>query len=285
MRYNTNGSLDTSFDGDGKVTTAFGGLSQVFAVALQGDGKIVAAGVTFSPFLEAFALARYNTDGSLDTSFDGDGKLTTDFGGMGDAASGVAIQADGKIVAAGAGGPLNDFALARYNDNGSLDTSFDGDGRLTTDFGGFDRANDVVLQADGRIVAAGTGAERFALARYNTGGSLDPTFDGDGKVTILFTGHNIESAAAVALEADGTIAAAGRAFVNFESKFALARFRPDGSLARGGRALTGFGELSNDGAEAVAIQADGKTVAAGGAGPCTPPCQFAVARYLPAPRR
>jgi uncharacterized delta-60 repeat protein len=138
-------------------------------VAIQGDGKIVAAGFAGSDF--DFALARYNTDGSLDTTFGGDGKVTTDFAGSGsrDEAHAVAIQGDGKIVAAGLAvvSGIFDFALARYNTDGSLDTIFSGDGKVTTDFAGdFDVANGVVIQANGRIVAAGFAGDDFGLARY-----------------------------------------------------------------------------------------------------------------------
>ncbi len=159
-RYNANGSLDTTFDGDGKLTTTFGGTSSAaYGVAIQSDGKIVAAGYSLSATNnQDFALARYNTDGSLDTSFDGDGKLTTDFGSFFDFAFSVAIQSDGKIVAAGNSGAGNtqDFALARYNTNGSLDTSFDVDGKVTTSFAaGNDIAYSVAIQTDGKIVAAG----------------------------------------------------------------------------------------------------------------------------------
>ena len=122
-RYNPNGSLDTSFSGDGKQTTDFGGSDGAAGVALQGDGKIVAVGSTSAGDGD-FALARYNPNGTLDTGFSGDGKQTTSFGGNGDPprrvdfALGVALQADGKIVAVGAGlGPnqqTDDFGLARF---------------------------------------------------------------------------------------------------------------------------------------------------------------------------
>jgi uncharacterized delta-60 repeat protein len=137
-------------------------------VAIQPNHKIVAAGFTGAG--DDFALARYNLDGSLDTSFDGDGKVTTDFGGL-DGALGVAIQPDRKIVAAGFTG--DDFSLARYNLDGSLDTSFGGDGKVTTDFGGFDQAFEVAIQPNGSVVAAGFTGDDFALARYNRDGSLD----------------------------------------------------------------------------------------------------------------
>src|SRR5207247_1649268 len=103
---------------------------------VQQDGKIVVAGYSYNGSNDDFAVARYNTDGTLDTSFDGDGKLTTPFGGSDDIGFAVAIQGDGKIVVVGRtfNGSNWDFAVARYNADGSLDTSFDGDGKLTTTF-------------------------------------------------------------------------------------------------------------------------------------------------------
>jgi uncharacterized delta-60 repeat protein len=143
-------------------------------VALQGNGKIVVVGATRTPGAgEDFALARYNPNGSLDLGFSGDGKQRTNFVGGFEEARGLALQGDGKIVAVGGAG--SDFALARYNPNGSLDTSFSGGGKRRTDFGGgFDEANCAAIQANGRIVAvgyAGVGPSSnqttdFALARY-----------------------------------------------------------------------------------------------------------------------
>ncbi len=167
-RYNTDGSLDSTFGDDGMVTTEFAGAA--YAAAVQSDGKIVVAGYTANGI--AFALVRYNADGSLDTSFGSDGKVQTNFGGT-DFAYALAIQADGKIIAAGfrhTGNPSNyDFALARYNADGSLDTTFDGDGTVTTNLGGLDIARSMVLQSDGRIVVAGYAMNDFAVARYFPG--------------------------------------------------------------------------------------------------------------------
>ena len=137
-------------------------------MAFQADGKIVTAGTRGSETGD-FALAR-SPDGGLDTTFDSDGKLTTDFGSF-DVASGVAVQADGKSWRQARG---SDFALARYNPNGSPDTTFDGDGQVVTDFGGRDQGHGVAIQPDNKIVAAGTtdaGANpgNFALARYLPG--------------------------------------------------------------------------------------------------------------------
>jgi uncharacterized delta-60 repeat protein len=280
------GDLDTTFDGDGKVTTDFASnTDSADAVAIQGDGKIVTAGFAFVSGTEDFALTRYNTDGSLDTTFDGDGKVTTDFGGT-DQAHGVAIQADGKIVAVGStrlSGP-NDFALARYNSDGSLDTSFDGDGRVTGSFA-IGVANAVVIQADGRIVAAGlavvSGNTDFALARYNTDGSLDTAFDGDGRVNTDFAGST-DDAHGVAIQADGKIVATGYT-VSGTYEFALARYNTDGSLDTSfdgdGKVTTDFAGGVDQAFGGVAIQADGKIVAAGCLACFSGTPDFALARY------
>jgi uncharacterized delta-60 repeat protein len=280
-RYNPNGSLDTSFSGDGKKTTDFGGTDGAGGAALQANGKIVAVGRGGAG--NDFALARYNPNGTLDTSFSGDGKETTDFGGS-DQANGVALQG-GKIVAAGGGGVRGDFALARYNADGTLDPSFSGDGKQTTAFAGPDAATGVAVQADGKIVAVGQSASgagnEFALARYNPNGTLDTSFSGDGKQTTDFTG----GATGVALQADGKIVAAGRVGSGTTGgDFALARYNPNGSLdtsfSGDGKQTTDFGGAYDGGATAVALQGDGKIVAVGtGGGP--PDSDFAIARYRP----
>jgi len=156
-RYNPNGSLDTSFDIDGKLITAFGG--QGLSIALQTDGKVLVSGFSYNSYLSGnadFALARYNIDGSLDTTFSGDGKLTTNFGVGFNVSTGVTLQSDGKILVVGTSGSGSAFALARYNLDGNLDTSFDGDGMLTTGLGSNASASSVVLQSDGKILVAGT---------------------------------------------------------------------------------------------------------------------------------
>ena len=209
-RYNSNGTLDSSFDGDGKVTTSWGNNEFAYSVAIQDDGKIVVAGTRayYSGGTSYnFALVRYNSNGSLDTSFDGDGILVTDVlpGGI-DVARSVAIQADGKIVVAGYAG--NDLALVRYNTNGTLDTSFSGDGKLIADIsGGEDKAYSVAIQSDGKIVVAGYAGDDLALARYNTNGSLDTTFDGDGILVTDLGGTDVANC--VAIQSDGRIVVAG----------------------------------------------------------------------------
>src|SRR3990167_10464207 len=174
VRYNTNGSLDTTFNSTGIVTTAIGSNTDVAnSVAIQSDGKIVVAGYSYNGSNNDFALVRYNTDGSLDTTFNSTGIVTTAIGSSTDAANSVAIQSDGKIVVAGYSnnGSDYDFALVRYNTDGSLDTTFNSTGIVTTAIvSSSDYANSVAIQSDGKIVVAGYSwngtSNVFAVARY-----------------------------------------------------------------------------------------------------------------------
>jgi uncharacterized delta-60 repeat protein len=300
-RYNPNGSLDTSFGTGGIVTTSFPvGGSYAFALALQSDGKIIAAGtdyVDFHPSEDSsntdFALARYNPDGTLDTTFGSGGKVTTDFDGFNDDAFSVLIQADGKLVAVGsAKNPANfyDFAAVRYLANGTIDTSFGSGGKVRTDFGAanFDRARSAALQSDGKIVAAGFTTSfndvDFAVVRYTSNGTLDTTFDSDGKVLIDF-GSCCQSAYRVLLQPDGKIVTVG--YPNTESSdsdFLLARCNTNGSLDTtfgiGGKVRTSFGDL-NGGAYGAVLQPDGNIVAVGfNATQESVGVDFALARYL-----
>jgi uncharacterized delta-60 repeat protein len=286
-RYNTDGTLDTTFSGDGKVTTDFtSGSDAAIGVAIQpSDGKIVAAGYAASGG-SRFALARYNTDGTLDTTFSGDGEVTTDFTSGDDFAWTMAIQADGKIVAAGgAGGKGERFALARYNTDGTLDTTFSGDGKVTTDFtSGYEYIDAIAIQpSDGKIVAVGSANyygshPKFALARYNTDGTLDTTFSGDGKVTTAFGSAQSWGFATAIQSTDGKIVAGGQA----GSRFALARYNTNGALDTSfggdGMVTTNFTPGVDD-LDDIAIQGDGRIVAAGSANYFGPDSKFALARY------
>jgi uncharacterized delta-60 repeat protein len=236
-RYNANGTLDTSFNGDGKLTTDFGESDAGLSVAVQSDGKIVVAGTSGSIYAD-FAVARYNADGTLDTSFSSDGKLTTDFGTRFDICRSVAVQSDAKIVVAGNtdfspdfGPPNADFALARYNADGTLDTLFDSDGLLTTDFGGAsEETTSVVVQSDGKIIVAGSSRNGtntdFAVARYNPNGALDTSFDGDGRLTTAFGAFD-DHASEVVVQSDGKIVAAGASYNGADQDFAVARYEGD----------------------------------------------------------
>lgn len=286
VRYNPNGSLDTTFDGDGKVTTAIGSFNdEARAMAIQSDGKIIVAGDSNISGLD-FSLVRYNTDGSLDTSFDGDGKLTTDLGSTADIPYAVAVQSDGRVVVAGRSAVQfmgTGFALARYNTNGSLDTSFDGDGKLITLISNnFDVAQALAIQSDGKIVAGGfsnSSPLSFTLVRYNTNGSLDTGFGGGGKVITPF-GSDDSSIQALTILGNGKIVAAGSAL--FSVDFAVARYNSNGTLdtgfGAGGKVTTAFGP-STDIAMGVAIQSNGNIVAAGYSRLGTNDYDIALARY------
>lgn len=286
VRYNSDGSLDTSFNGTGKVITNISGSSddRALSVAIQSDGKIVVAGASYYIGNDDFAVVRYNSDGSLDPSFNGNGKVTTDFGGSGEVARSVAIQGDGKIVVAGDSN--YDFAVVRYNSDGTLDTSFNGTGKVTTSVGnGDDVGNSVAIQGDCKIVVAGysnSGSNYdFAVVRFNSDGSLDTSFNGIGKVTTDFGGSD-DSGYSVAIQADGKIVVAGGIGSYPNYYFAIVRYNANGSLDASfngtGKVITDFGNHSDEG-RSVAIQGDGKIVVAGSTFNPNSRADIAVARY------
>jgi uncharacterized delta-60 repeat protein len=287
-RYESDGTPDETFRGDGTVTTNFRpGTDMAMAVALQANGKIVVAGTTGDG--SGFGLARYRTDGTLDTSFGGDGKVTTEFLGVAGSAYGVAIQPNGKVVAVGQALAGGGFAVARYLRHGSLDKTFGGDGKVVTGFGqyGSGGAGSVAIQPDGKIVVAGSAGDIFgpiAVARYLSNGKLDQTFSDNGRATVNIAGGE-EAATGVAIQSNGRIVVAGYAGIPHEfgdegtGGFALARFRSNGTLDTSfgggdGKVRTHFAVGMALG-KAVVIQSDGKIVAAGWAGG-----YFVLARYL-----
>src|SRR5438067_5130273 len=303
VRYNSNGSLDTSFGDGGIVTTTFPEGSYAFDVALQADGKIIAAGTVFVDFNPGdssntdFALARYNPDGTPDATFGNGGQVSTDFLGLEDDAFSLLIQPDGKIVAVGsANDPASfyDFAAVRYLSNGTIDTTFGVAGKVPTDFGdqNFDRARSSALQPDGRIVAAGFavsqngGIQNFAVARYTSNGVLDTGF-GTGGMTQIDFGNCCQGAAKVLLQSNGKIITVGGSNgESSEDDFLLARLTPTGALdpafGAGGNVRTSFGDL-NGGANGAVFQPDGKIVAVGfQATGLEQFADFALARYLDA---
>ena len=283
-RYNPDGSLDTSFDYDGLVVTDFGSRDEAAAsVAIQADGKIVVAGYTN----KNFAVARYTSKGGLDATFGNKGLTTTDFNNSSDWIAGIAIQPNGKIIAVGMAGVSAssgeaDFGLARYNQDGTLDSSFGpkGRGHFTTDFAAdFDAAQDVALQPDGKIVVVGRAVAGkatwldFGIARYNADGTLDTTFGekGNGLVTTDFGtyyGFMRDFAGSVIIQPDGKILVGGHSETSGANgfDFALARYEPDGRLDIGfgdkGRVTTNLVSDSDIGCS-MALQADGGIIVAG----------------------
>jgi uncharacterized delta-60 repeat protein len=283
-RYNTDGSLDASFDSDGKVITGeFAGNSNLSAVAVQPDGKIVAAGyttVSTYPYTFDFAVARYNANGTLDTSFDQDGKIRTAVGNIGfDRAYAVAVQSDGKIVVAGSTEYRNNnnlaggFAIVRYNQDGSLDNSFDGDGKMITEIPNryFGSASSVLIQPDGKIVAAGTTSGTTVnqtIVRYNSDGSLDNTFGNNG--VFIETDWKINDIVSLAIQSDGKFVTIGTAYTLVSIGisnvgFAVARYNsngtPDNTFGVQGKVITPFG--SSGQVKSLKIQTDGKIIAGG----------------------
>ena len=289
-RYNSNGSLDTSFDTDGIVTTAIGDSisSEGNSVSLQSDGKIVLVGSAITGGKKVFALARYNSNGSLDTSFDTDGIATTAFDVLIKGPNSVAIQSDGKIVLIGSTGTDSGqvFIIVRYNSNGSLDTSFDIDGIVTTATAASKvTARSVAIQSDGKIVLVGSARTDtqyvFSIARYNSNGSLDTSFDTDG-IVVTDVGSILAGYNSVAIQRDGKIVLIGSISTGGQSFFGVARYNSDGSLDTSfnsdGIVTTALG-TSMGGAESVAIQSDDKIVVAGFS-ETDSGSYFTIARYI-----
>ncbi|MDT5063130.1 MAG: hypothetical protein QOH63_3589, partial [Acidobacteriota bacterium] len=278
-RYNSNGTLDNSFGSGGMVATDFNGTNdEARAVVVQANGRILVAGSGGTS--NSFALARYNSTGALDTSFSGSGKATLTFGGYNGGASALALQTDGKIVVAGTGsfGALPDFAVARLTEDGNPDFSFGFFSVVTSDFSGdgtsssSDSAQALAIQSDGKIVLAGRGHNTFALARYNTNGSVDTTFGNTGKVVGLPLSDNSSGGATgLAIQVDGRIVAGGSVLNvsgNGTSDFALARYNTNGGLdqsfgTNGVTIADISGNTLDDFANALQLQPDGKVVLAG----------------------
>jgi len=282
-----NGALDPSFGSQGKL---FGSGAST-ALALQADGKLLTLG--------GMRLSRFNADGSIDAGFGNAGTVTiVANGGPLDAMRALALQSDGKIVVAGftslpTAGLGDDFVVFRFNTDGSLDSGFGSGGKVVTDFNGStDRAQAVMVQPDGKIVAAGNAVlgtlthadQDFALVRYLSDGTLDAAFGTGGKATLNITGIT-DIANAAALQPDGKIVVVGR---TFHDRFGRSEGEPDIGVARflaDGRADTGFGTqgvvridfsiaggvvtapdfdgANWDDANDVAIQADGRIVIGG----------------------
>jgi uncharacterized delta-60 repeat protein len=276
------GDLDATFDIDGMATTDFfGDIDFANDVKVQSVGKIIAAGRIVTPDgFGDFGLARYNSDGTPDGSFGVGGKVNTDFFGFSDACFAIAVQTDGKIVAAGGAFPdpginSNDFAMTRYNSDGSIDGTFGVGGKVSVDFGGGmnDEALDVTLHSDGKILVVIGAAEGvnsdFTLARYNGDGTLDIGFGSGGSVTTDFFGDD-DGPSSVVAQSDGKIIVAGYATNSMgDDDFALARYNsdgsPDGTFGIGGKVTTDFAG-GFDVATSLALQDDGKIIAAGRAG-------------------
>ena len=279
------------FGSGGKATGSLTGASWEFASALvlRPDGKLVVAGCRCPPpgenLDDSLVLARYDAKGHLDDGFGSSGTVTTALGnGAGTWA--LVRQRDGKLVAAASTGKgaNSRFALARYGPDGRLDRSFGKGGVVTTAIGRSAAAEELLLQPDGKLVAAGYSglgaSSRFALARYDRNGRLDPSFGSGGTTT---TAIGMDSVAqALLLQPDGKLVAAGGGGHLKAFAFALARYDRNGRLDPGfgshGTVTTPIGDSA--GAAALVLQPGGKLVAAGSAYyGADDSDRFALARY------
>lgn len=293
VRHGRDGSLDTTFGNGGRVVTAIAagrGSDAAYAVAVQADGKVVVAGTTaVNGTDQDFALVRYLPNGALDTSFGNGGKVVTSLGASVDRIHAIALQADGKIVVGGDSdrGTATtgmDFALARYQPNGTLDAGFGNAGTVTTPIraqSARDSVYAIVLQpfgAEQRIVAVG-GEGDFVAARYTAAGVLDAGFGSGGKIAGVFGNSTIAAARAVTLAADNKLVLAGQV----QNDFALARLNVDGSadagFGTGGKVVTAV-SANWESVTALVRQADGKLLAGGWVYEGNSSSgNFAVARY------
>jgi uncharacterized delta-60 repeat protein len=293
LRFTSGGSLDPSFSGDGVATPPFNG--DMNGLALDSHDRIVIAGEVANPKNPQhfeFAVAVLRPNGTLDPSFSGDGRAMTPIGdAQDDIATDVAIDPQGRIVVSGFSdrqdGSFASFTLVRYLPNGSLDSSFSGDGRLQQELPGVANAEGeaVALDSKGRIVVAGSGDGEFAVARFTSAGRLDPTFSGDGSVTTSMDPAGRESdGEAIAIDDFNRIVVVGDAG-RITRKMAIARYRPNGSLdpsfSADGKVLTSFNRDRNYGS-GVAIDDHQRIVATGsiynlgGSNPAT-----GLARFTP----
>jgi uncharacterized delta-60 repeat protein len=265
-RYNLDGSLDTSFSGDGKVTTSGFG-SVLIHISPQSDGKIVVTSTSGN----GYTAIRYLSNGDLDSTFGTNGTLTSVSGDTYNPA--ITVLANGKVVTAGTvySTTQADFGLSRYNPDGSLDTSFDGDGKANIDGGTSDTMVRLLAQPDGKILIIGNvtsaPSPTYSLLRVTENGTLDATFSGDGKLTPSAGTGRFELTGALALQSDGGILVGGSLMQNSQSSMAVIRYKADGSVDT---SFNGTGSVVKNAdygspysISALTVQKDGKILAVG----------------------
>ena len=277
-RLTTAGALDASFGSAGIAIADFGDADALgFTVIQQTDGKFVVAGMSIDASQGTHvALARFDADGILDTTFGGSGRVTLDLGGTSEAANGLIQQSNGKLVIAGTtnAGGVDRIVFARLNIDGTLDPSFGSNGASVIDFGSGSQSQGYALaqQSDGKLVAAGaylapgTSASDFALVRVSADGVLDNSFDGDGRLALDITGFD-DTARALVIQPDGAIVGAGveQDFSGGTSNGVVIRVEGDGSpdntFGTGGIAVIDLGPASAF--NAIVLQSNGQFLATG----------------------
>lgn len=292
VRFTADGTLDASFGGgDGIVKTSIGAGNDLgYTVALDGQGRIVVAGYSYNGTNNDIAVVRYTEAGTLDTSFGGTGKVTTPIGIGDDYGRSVLIDSQGRIVVAGHfsnGSNLSDFVVVRYKTDGTLDTSFGGDGIVTIGQALEEYAYSAVLDGGGKITVVGVSVGDIFVVRLNTNGTTDTSFgEGTGTVTTSIWA-DLDVGYSVTIDRRGRIVVAGyadNAVIGSNMDFALVRYNSDGSLDASfcdgaGRLVTPIG-TGNDYGRSVAIDGQGRIVVAGTSDSSTV-SEIAVVRYLP----
>jgi len=296
VRYDSSGAQDSSFGNNGKVVTCVMEYSpghfnaKVYAIAIQGDGKIILAGAVFiSSSNTNFAMVRYKTNSEVDSSFGNNGRVITPIGNINDEVSSMAIQKDGKIILAGNSnnGTNFDFAMARYSTSGLVDSSFGNNGIVIAPIGNSDDyASSIALQVDGKILLGGsTGAWPsidFAIARFDTSGQLDNSFGSNGKV-VTSLGNNPDRATSMVLLASGKIIQSGFSDNGSNNDFAMVRYSNtgtiDSSFGNNGIVISPITTNDSEHSNAIALQSDGKIILGGWAFVASGNTDFAIARY------
>jgi uncharacterized delta-60 repeat protein len=292
VRYTITGSLDTTFNSTGIVTTSFESNATIQSVAIQPDSKIVVAGYSNNYDVD-FTVARYTTNGELDSNFNSSGIVTTPIGSGDDLAGTILLQPDGKMVAVGQSESERysteyDVALARYTPAGTLDSTFNGTGFVTTPIGSGDNwGYGAALQPDGKIVVAGTSeggvsGYDFAVIRYTSDGNLDPSFNnGAGFITTAISNKQ-DVAFRVAIQPDGKLIVVG--YGDSHRYIVVARYTITGTLDstfnQTGVATVSVNTSKFHEGDGVALQSDGKIIVVGHT--CNSPCDdgdFVVLRY------
>jgi len=288
--HSQDGALDYSFGSSGKVITDFGLTNDYgYDLAIQSDGKIIVVGKTYQGTNYDIAIARYNTNGTLDNTFGYGGLIVKDLQNYDDIGQAVILQPDGKILIAGTtfnGSFIRDFCLLRYNSNGTPDNSFGVNGAVTADIGNiFEYATSIDLQPVGKIIVGGYSANNlnntdFAIVRFNSNGSIDNTFGSNGIVKTAIGSGN-DDLYSIKIQSDGKILAAG-ATNSGTSDFCLVRYNSDGSLdnsfGTNGIVITDF-DNRYDRATSIQIQPDGKILVGGIAEITNSNMDFACVRY------
>ncbi|WP_395044790.1 T9SS type A sorting domain-containing protein [Flavobacterium sp.] len=262
-RYNTNGSLDTTFDTDGIVRNQSTEQDAIYDITLQNDGKIVAVGYKSNTNNDVY-VGRYNANGSIDTSFATNGFFTYDFASNHNYAFAVALSSDNKIIIGGnyQNGTISSAFVARLNNNGTFDTTFDSDGILiqTTD----ETISDVILQSDNKTITVGTSNGKFGIWKLNFDGTFDSTFGTNGKVETVI---NINSCQAnnVALQPDGKIVVVGSTYGSPFTKYGVARYTNNAPLSTSSFLESKFLIYPNPSSGNFTIQIDENLVGSKGA--------------------